>query len=586
MIRQPIVSVLGHIDHGKTTLLDRIRGSAIAAKEAGYITQHIGATEVPIDAVKRVCGELLERMNISLTIPGLLFIDTPGHAAFINLRKRGGSIADIAILVVDANEGFNVQTYESLNILKTYKTPFVVAANKIDLVPGWRPNKNECFSDSFAKQKDDVQQTLDLKIYQIVETLYKNGFNSERYDRVRDFTNQIAVIPVSAKTGEGVQELLSVLSGLAQKFLEKQLKTDVKGTGKGSILEVKKTEGLGITLDVILYDGTIRKGDIIVVGSAEEPIVTNVKALLKPLPLEEIRVGNRFENVDEVYAAAGIKIAAPNLENALSGAPVYVAQEESEIGLLKSQIKAEIEEVQIKTEKKGVIVRADTLGSLEALVKMLEDEKITVRRASFGTLSHADIREVEVVKKENPVYAAIFAFNIKIPDEIKKEAEDFGIKIFAGEVVYTLIEDYRNWIREEAALSKEELFKRVSLPAKIRIKPGYVFRQSKPAICGVEVLVGTIKPRAILINEKGEEIGEVKEVQREGKPISEAKGGEDVALSIQGAIIGRNVNEGDYLFTRVSIRDAQLLKTKLAELMSGEELELLREIEKISKAKA
>src|SRR3989344_3098129 len=461
MIRQPIVSVLGHIDHGKTSLLDRIRGSTIAAKEAGHITQHIGATEVPISAVKNVCGPLLDRMNIKLSIPGLLFIDTPGHAAFVNLRRRGGSISDIAILVVDINEGFNIQTYESLNILKTYKTPFIVAANKIDLVHGWKPQKDMCFMDSFRSQKEDVQQTLDIRVYEIVKTLYENGFNSERFDRVREFTNQIAVIPLSAKTGEGVQELLAFLSGLSQKFLEKQLKTDVKGPGKGSILEVKKTEGLGTTLDVILYDGTIKKGDIIVVGSAEAPIVTTVKALLKPLPLEEIRVGNRFENVDEVYAAAGIKIAAPNLENALSGAPVYVAQEESEIGLLKSQIKAEIEEVQIKTEKKGVIVRADTLGSLEALVKMLEGEKITVRRASFGNLSHTDIREVEIVKKENPVFAAIFAFNIKVPDEIQKEADDFGIKIFSGDVVYTLIEDYKKWVSEEAELSKEELFKRV-----------------------------------------------------------------------------------------------------------------------------
>ncbi len=403
---------------------------------------------------------------------------------------------------------------------------------------------------------------------------------------MRDFTNQIAVIPVSAKTGEGVQELLSVLSGLAQKFLEKQLKTDVKGPGKGSILEVKKTEGLGTTLDLILYDGTMRRGDLIVVGTADEPIVTNVKALLKPLPLEEIRVGNKFENVDEVYAAAGIKIAAPNLENALSGAPVYVSESEGEIGLLKSQIKAEIEEVQIKTEAKGVIVRADTLGSLEALVKMLQDEGITVRRASFGGLGRADIREVEVVRKENPVLGAIFAFNIKISDEIKKEADDLGVKIFSGNVVYSLIEDYKKWTKEEAELSKDELFKRVSLPAKIRIKPGYVFRQSKPAICGVEVVVGTIKPRAILTNEKGEEVGEVKELQKDGKTVGEIKSGADAAVSIQGAIIGRNVNEGDYLLTKVPARDAMLLKTKLAELLSGDEFDLLKVIEKLSKSKA
>src|SRR3989344_2871911 len=583
MIRQPIVSVLGHVDHGKTTLLDKIRGSTIAAKEAGHITQHIGATEVPISSVKEVCGPLLDRMNIKLSIPGLLFIDTPGHAAFVNLRRRGGSISDIAILVVDINEGFNIQTYESLNILKTYKTPFIVAANKIDLVHGWKPQKDMCFMDSFRSQKEDVQQTLDIRVYEIVKTLYENGFNSERFDRVREFTNQIAVIPLSAKTGEGVQELLAFLSGLSQKFLEKQLKTDVKGPGKGSILEVKKTEGLGTTLDVILYDGTIKKGDIIVVGSAEAPIVTTVKALLKPLPLEEIRVGNKFENVDEVYAAAGIKIAAPNLENALAGAPVYVAQSEADIGLLESQIKAEIEEVQIRTEKKGVIVKADTLGSLEAIVKMLEEEGITVGSAGFGGITRADVKEADAVRRENPVHGVIFAFNIKTSPEIQKEIEDFGIKLFAGDVVYSLIEDYKNWYKSEAEQSKDELFKRVVTPAKIRIKPGYVFRQSKPAICGAEIQIGTLKPRTTLINEKGVEVGEVREIQKESKVVNEAKAGSDVALSIQGAVIGRNVNEGDVLFAKIQLRDQQLLKTKLAELLSGEEIELLKVIEKLVK---
>ena len=365
--------------------------------------------------------------------------------------------------------------------------------------------------------------------------------------------------------------------------MEKQLKTDVKGPGKGSILEVKKTEGLGTTLDVILYDGTIKKGDIIVVGSAEAPIVTTVKALLKPLPLEEIRVGKKFENVDEVYAAAGIKIAAPNLENALAGAPVYVAQSEADIGLLESQIKAEIEEVQIRTEKKGVIVKADTLGSLEAIVKMLEEEGITVRSAGFGGITRADVKEADAVRRENPVHGVIFAFNLKTSPEIQKEIDDFGIKLFAGDVVYSLIEDYKTWYKTEAEQSKDELFKRVVTPAKIRLKPGYVFRQSKPAICGAEIQIGTLKPRTTLINEKGVEVGEVREIQKESKVVNEAKAGSDVALSIQGAGIGRNANEGDVLFAKIPLRDQQLLKTKLAELLSGEEMELLKVIEKLVK---
>jgi len=287
MIRQPIVSVLGHIDHGKTTLLDKIRGSAVTAKEAGGITQHIGATEVPIDAIKKVCGPLLLQLNQIIDIPGLLFIDTPGHAAFTNLRKRGGSISDIGILIVDINESFKPQTYEAFEVLKAYKTPFLIVANKIDLIPGWKSDPKTPLLKNFMNQTYDVQQKIDMKIYQIVETLIKNGFSAERYDRVKDYTEQIAVVPISAETGEGVPELLMLLTGMAQKYLEKQLQTEVKGPGRGTILEVKKTEGLGTTIDVILYDGSIKKGETIVVGTQDDPIVTNVKALLKPNPMEE-----------------------------------------------------------------------------------------------------------------------------------------------------------------------------------------------------------------------------------------------------------------------------------------------------------
>ena len=583
MIRQPIVSVLGHIDHGKTTLLDRIRGTTITAKEAGGITQHIGATEVPIDVVKKICGPLLLNLDVKVTIPGLLFIDTPGHAAFTNLRKRGGSISDIGVLIVDVNEGFKLQTYEALKILQSYKTPFLVVANKIDLIPGWKSNPNLPFLKSLRDQREDVQQVLDTKIYEIVETLYQKGMSSERFDRVKDFTKQVAVVPISAKTGEGLPEFLMVLTGLTQKYLEEQLKTDVSGPGKGTILEVKKTEGLGTTIDVIIYDGSIKRGDTIIVGTRAEPIVTNIKALLKPKPLKEIRIGSQFDNVEEVYAAAGIKIAAPNLDEALAGSPVYVAQNPSEIEKLKSEIKEEIGEVQIQTGLKGVIVKADTLGSLEALVKMLEGENILVRKAGFGDVTRKDLVEASAVKKEDPLLAAIFAFNVKVPPDVEKEASDLDINIFYGDIVYALIDNYKEWVKSETEQTKEQLIKKVILPAQIRILPGYVFRQSKPAIVGVEVEIGTLVSKCDLMNESGNVVGSVKQVQEEGNPVSEAKAGKKVAVSIQGAVVGRNVKEGDLLYVDVPKKDLTLLKTKLSDILSIEELQLIEKIEKLKK---
>src|SRR5688572_3554566 len=280
-IRQPIVSVLGHVDHGKTTLLDRIRGTGVAGREAGGITQHIGATEVPLTTVLEVCGDLVK--GKSFRIPGLLFIDTPGHVAFSTLRARGGALADLAVLVIDINEGFRPQTIESLNILKRYKTPFVVAANKIDLVPGWRKHEAQPFVKSFADQPTSAREELDKRMYDLVGRLFEHGFSADRYDRVEDFTTNLAVVPVSAKFGVGIPDLLLMLIGLAQRFLEVQLAT-LDGPGVGTLLEVTEEKGLGITANAIIYDGTLSKGDTIVFGTAGQPGTAKVKALLKPKP--------------------------------------------------------------------------------------------------------------------------------------------------------------------------------------------------------------------------------------------------------------------------------------------------------------
>jgi len=377
-IRQPIVALLGHVDHGKTLLLDSIRGTTVQMGEAGGITQHIGASFIPIDIIKKFCGPLLEKLNIKVTIPGLLFIDTPGHEAFITLRRRGGSVADLAILVVDINEGFQPQTEESLNFLKQFKTPFLVAATKIDLIPGWYPHKNECFMDSFKKQGEGIQEDLENKIYELIAQLSQRGFEAERFDRVLDFKKQITIIPTSGKTGEGIPELLMMLTGLAQRFLKERL--EVSNESRGTVLEIKELRGLGTTIDAIIYDGTVKRGDHLIIGG-KEPTVTKIKALLRPSALKELRVEKKFDSVKEVHAAAGIKISAPNLENVIAGSPIICVSTSSKIDEAKHIVQKEVEEVEFSAEGEGVIAKADTLGSLEALIKLLKDNGIPIKKA-------------------------------------------------------------------------------------------------------------------------------------------------------------------------------------------------------------
>ena len=569
-IRQPIVSVLGHVDHGKTTLLDKIRGTSVARREAGAITQHIGATEVPIEAIYKICGKLI---NKKFKVPGLLFIDTPGHEAFTTLRARGGALADLAVLVIDINEGIMPQTVESINILKRYKTPFVIAANKIDLIYGWKNCKGEPFIFAIQKQKEEVQQAVDEKIYQIVEKLYELGFSADRYDRIADFTQNLAIIPMSAKLGIGIADLLLVLVGLAQRFLEENLKTE-EGPGEGTVLEVKEERGLGKTIDVILYSGTMHKGDTIVVGSHDEPIITKIKAILKPKPLDEMRdPRDRFLSVDEVHAAAGIKIAAPNLENALAGSPVIVA--DNNIEEVVNRVRKETG-IHIETQEEGVIIKADALGSLEALAYELKQEGLPIKMADIGDISKRDIVNAQTIG--NPLYRVILGFNVRILPDAEKEASK--IKIFTNNVVYKIIEDYKEWMEEKKRELEAEKRMEITFPGKFKILPEYIFRLSKPAIVGVRVLGGRIRVGQRILREDGRVVGRIKSIRSGENNVLEAIMGEEVAIAIDGVTVGRQVKAGETYYVDIPEEHARkLFKMNL----SYEDKEVLEEIARIKR---
>ncbi|WP_456486481.1 translation initiation factor IF-2, partial [Candidatus Alkanophaga liquidiphilum] len=575
VMRTPIVAVLGHIDHGKTTLLDNIRGTAIAQREAGGITQHIGATEIPIGVIKKICGPLLDVGKIKVS--GLLFIDTPGHQAFTSLRKRGGALADLAVLIVDIMEGFQPQTYESLHILKTFKTPFVVALNKIDRIRGWR-SRRKPFVLSYKEQSDEARRLIDERFYEVVGTLYDEGFSAERYDRIQDFTKTVAIVPISAKTGEGIPDLLMVLIGLAQRFLEESLRLHVSAEGVGVVLEKKEERGIGTTIDVILYDGTLSVGDTVIIGSiARSPVVTKVRGLLKPRALREMRAESRFERVRSVTAAAGIKIIAPKLEDVLTGSQLRVVKDETALGDAIRKLQAELEELRIEIAAEGVVVKADTLGALEALASELKRENISIMKAEVGNISRRDVIDAATVKEKNPNLAVVIGFNVDVLPDAKEVAQQNDVPIFLGDVIYKIIEDYVGWVRrrkeEEVRKALEPLIK----PGKLMLLPDYVFRQSKPAIVGVRVLGGRIAPGAPLMRADGVAVGSIKGIQDRGNSIPEARQGMEVAVSIVGPTVGRQIKEGDILYVDVPESHIQELK-KFADYLTEDEKETLEEI--------
>ncbi|MCS7145160.1 MAG: translation initiation factor IF-2 [Nitrososphaerota archaeon] len=582
-IREPIVVVLGHVDHGKTSLLDKMRGTVVARREAGGITQHIGASHFPLDAVLETCRRLLGEVRVQLKIPGLLFIDTPGHQVFANLRKRGGSIADMAVLVVDVMQGIQEQTVESIQLLRARKTPFVVALNKIDMITGWRPVPGAPLKDSLNGQAPQVRETLETRLYTVVGQLSNLGFQSDLYMRISNFARTVAIVPVSAKTGEGVADLLLVILGLAQAYMSKQLEAREDGA-EGAVLEVVEEVGLGATVNAVINNGVLRVEDRIAVLSREGPTVVKVRALLMPKPLDEMRdPRDRFRLVEEVKASAGVKIAGEGLDKVVPGSPLYVVESDENLDEIFEKLRSEVEEFVLRTDKLGVIVKADTLGTLEAMVNYLREKGIPIRAADIGDISKRDVMESSAVKLREEFLGVILAFNVDIPKELEAEAASRGVRIFRGEVLFRLVDDYLQWVEGTKEERARASFERLIKPAKIKVLEGFVFRRSNPAIFGVEVLSGELTPHVSLMNSSGRVVGVVTQLQNMGRPVAAASAGERVAVSMREPIVGRHIKEGEILYVAVPEGDARLLLSTFQDRLSDDAKVALKEIVEIKR---
>ena len=580
------MAVLGHVDSGKTSLLDRIRGTGVQGREAGGITQHIGASFLPTETIKEICGPLYKKLEQSEnTVPGLLVIDTPGHEIFTNLRSRGGSAADIAILVVDVNRGFQPQTNESLKILQSRKVPFVIALNKCDQISGWRKSETKFISQAIKEQDASIQTDLDQKIYDVVGTLSILGYQSEAFFRVKDFKSEIAIVPISARTGVGIPELLSVLVGLTQQYLQKRLNQEQKDS-RGIVLEVKDEVGLGQTANIILIDGTIKKENSIVVAKRDGVIVTKPKAILLPKPLDDMRdPRDKFQPVTQVDAAAGLKIASPDLEGVLPGSTLYVATNDEEIEKYTKLIESEMESVFIDTQTDGIIVKCDTIGSLEAILEMLRRSQVPVAKADIGPVTRRDIIEAKTIKEKNRHHGIILAFNVKLLPDAKEESETSHIKVFEDKIIYSLIDNYNAWVEEDSANEEDAIFSELTPISKFTFLKGMTFRNNNPAVFGIRIDVGTLKHKTPFMNMSGRKVGNIHQLQLDKKTVSSAKTGDEVACSVKDVTIGRQIFEEEVFYTFPPSPEAKKLINQFMHKLSSEEQEILNEIVRIQREK-
>lgn len=465
--------------------------------------------------------------------------------------------------------------------MKTRKTPFVVAANKIDLVPGWRRTGTRSISSSILQQPPEVQREVDNRIYTVMGSLSRFGLYAERFDRIKDFTKTVAIVPTSAKTGEGIPELLALVVGLTQSYMKEELLTTT-GSAKGTILEVKEEVGLGVTVNAITYDGILNVGDQIALGGKEGPIVTTVRAILVPKPLDEIRdPRDRFSSVRSVRAASGIKIVAPDLEKALAGSSLYAVPKAESPEAYAKTVEEEFERLRIKTDKNGVVLKTDTLGALEAITASLNKSGTPIRFADVGDISKREVIEADIVREKDRLLGVVLGFNVKTLPDAEEEAKRRNILIMRADVIYDLLDGYSRWVEAEKAASVKAELDRHVRPGKMRVLTGYIFRHSKPAIFGVEILAGTIRQKYPLVNKGGKKIGTVMRLQDKGTDIDEARAGMQIAVSVDKAVIGRSVFEGDVLYVAVPEQSAREFSIRLREHLSPDEMWVLEELTEI-----
>ncbi|KAJ5085907.1 Eukaryotic translation initiation factor 5B [Penicillium argentinense] len=587
-LRSPICCILGHVDTGKTKLLDKIRQTNVQEGEAGGITQQIGATYFPVEALKQKTNVVNKDGKFEFKVPGLLIIDTPGHESFSNLRSRGSSLCNIAILVVDIMHGLEPQTLESMRLLRDRKTPFIVALNKIDRLYGWKKIDNNGFQDSLAMQNKGVQNEFRTRLDATKLAFAEQGFNSELFYENKSMARNVSLVPTSAHTGEGVPDMLKLLTSLTQERMTNSLMylSEVECT----VLEVKVIEGLGTTIDVVLSNGILREGDRVVLCGLNGPIVTNIRALLTPAPLKELRLKSQYVHNKEVKAALGVKIAANDLEHAIAGSRLLVVGPDDDEEDLEEEVMSDLENLlsRVSTDNRGVTVQASTLGSLEALLEFLKVSKIPVANISIGPVYKRDVMMAGTMLEKAKEYAVMLCFDVKVDKEAAAYAQDVGVKIFTADIIYHLFDNFTAHMTELAEQRKEESKMLAVFPCVIR--PVAVFNKTSPIVIGVDVIEGSLRLHtplaAVRTNASGAKeivpIGRVTSIERDHKAIPICKKGQpSVAVKVEGAnqpMYGRHLEEKDQLYSAISRASIDTLKEFYRSDVTMEEWALVKKL--------
>ncbi|KAM6893152.1 eukaryotic translation initiation factor 5B [Lycodopsis pacificus] len=587
-LRSPVVCVLGHVDTGKTKILDKLRNTNVQDGEAGGITQQIGATNVPKETIEEQTRMVKNFEKENLRIPGMLIIDTPGHESFSNLRNRGSSLCDIAILVVDIMHGLEPQTLESINLLKEKKCPFIVALNKVDRLYDWKRSPETDVVTTLKKQKKNTKDEFDERVKAVIVEFAQQGLNAALFFENKDPRTFVSLVPTSAHSGDGMGNLIALLVELTQTMLARRLAHCDEL--RAQVMEVKALPGMGTTIDVILINGVLREGETIIVPGVEGPIVTQIRGLLLPPPLKELRVKNQYEKHKEVCTAQGVKILGKDLEKTLAGLPLLVAHKEDEIPVLRDELIRELKQTLscIKLEEKGVYVQASTLGSLEALLEFLRTSKVPYAGINIGPVHKKDVMKASAMLEHDLQYAVILAFDVKVERESQEMADSLGVRIFWAEIIYHLFDSFTKF-REDYKKAKQDEFKNIAVfPAKLKVLPQFIFNSRDPIVMGVTIEAGVLRQGTPLcVPSKGfVDIGIVTSIEMNHKSVESAKKGQEICIKVEAVpgeapkMYGRHFEGTDIIVSKITRASIDALKNWFRDEMQKTDWQLIMELKK------
>jgi translation initiation factor aIF-2/yIF-2 len=617
-LRSVISCIMGHVDTGKTKILDKIRNTNVQDGEVGGITQQIGATFIPYETLANKIKN--DSFEYSIDIPGLLMIDTPGHKAFENLRSMGSSLCDIAIIVVDLMHGLEPQTIESMNMLRSINTPFIIALNKIDRLYGFVKSGDEKARNirkTLSDQDENCISEFNTRSTKIIVQIMEQGFNAKLYWENDSIEDTISICPTSAITGDGLPDLLMNLIKYPQNhtYMSNNISLiqDFNPLAfKCIIMDSSKIDGLGVTIDVILINGELNQGDRIIIETTGGPINTTIRSLLTPPSNSESRVTNKSNYIyhKSLTGAMGIKIVANNINDIITGSNITKLSKSEcftkEIINMPKDEPVEYEDVisdlasksksKIELQDKGVTVHASTLGSLEALLYFLQkecDPPIPVFQANIGNVMKKDVVKTNLSNTFGiqsgssglNEFKTILAFNVKIDEDAEIQAKENGVKIFSAEIIYHLFDQFKKHKETLQQLRKDSFRNKMIFPCILKILPDCIFNKKNPLVFGVDVIEGNLHIGTPLSN-SNTYIGKVISIQKDHKEVDIGKKGSSVCIKVDNQenpsiAYGRHFDNTNVLCSKISRESLDVLKEHFKDDITRDDLALLVKLKKV-----